>query len=254
MEGFVKLKGYEETHLINKETQQIYSLIKNKILKGSKNNDGYIKYHLKDKEGNVKGKLLHRLIAETFIPNPNNYKIINHKNGIKEDNRIENLEWCTSSHNNKEAYRIGLRKVSLKTIEQFNKFAKNHNLGKKLSENVRKNMSNAQKKRYENMSLQERDEFIQRAKKNHFKKGNIPWNKGKKGLQFHTEEWKKQQSDKMKLYNQNKMKKVICVETNEIFPSIAEASRKKQINQGNLSACLSKKRNIVGGFHWEYVN
>lgn len=64
-------------------------------------------------------KKLHRLVAETFIPNPNNYPVINHINGNKLDNRAENLEWCTISHNNKEAYRLGLRKVSQKTIEQF---------------------------------------------------------------------------------------------------------------------------------------
>lgn len=51
---------------------------------------------------------VHRLIAQAFIPNPNNYPIINHINGIKSDNRINNLEWCTHTHNIRHAFSTGL--------------------------------------------------------------------------------------------------------------------------------------------------
>lgn len=43
---------------------------------------------------------IHRLVAQTFIPNPNNYPVVNHINEKKDDNRIENLEWCSYSKNN----------------------------------------------------------------------------------------------------------------------------------------------------------
>jgi len=60
-------------------------------------------------DGKEKKFLSHRLIALTFIPNPLNFKEVNHKNGIKTDNRVQNLEWCNRSSNMKHAFRIGLR-------------------------------------------------------------------------------------------------------------------------------------------------
>lgn len=53
---------------------------------------------------------LHRLIAIHFIDNPKSYPCINHINGIKTDNRVENLEWCSYAKNNKHAYDNGLKK------------------------------------------------------------------------------------------------------------------------------------------------
>lgn len=55
-------------------------------------------------------KRVHRLVAETFIPNPNNYTVVGHKNNIKNDNRVENLYWTTTSENTKKAFDDGLAK------------------------------------------------------------------------------------------------------------------------------------------------
>ena len=94
----------------------------------------------------------------------------------------------------------------------------------------------------------------EKLREHFFKKGNIPWNKGKKGLQKHSEEWKKQARIRLKEANKSKQTPIICVETGEIFESQSEASRQKNISQGNIGSCLKGKRNIAGGYHWKYVS
>jgi len=63
------------------------------------------------KEGKSKKYYVHRLVAIEFISNTENKPQVNHINGIKEDNRIDNLEWVTASENGKHANSIGLRTV-----------------------------------------------------------------------------------------------------------------------------------------------
>lgn len=61
---------------------------------------GYMRVYMRNTKTNKReDKYIHRLVAEAFIPNPNNYKYINHKNFKRYDNDINNLEWCSAKYN-----------------------------------------------------------------------------------------------------------------------------------------------------------
>lgn len=108
------IPGYEGLYRVS-NTWKVESLNynhtgKSKILKFNKINCGYLLVQLYNLNWK-KVFLVHRIVAFTFIPNPENKPEVNHKNWVKTDNRLENLEWNTYSENLKHAYRV-LWKVS----------------------------------------------------------------------------------------------------------------------------------------------
>jgi hypothetical protein len=94
---------YQDGRLYNHKTK--------KFKKWTKDTNGYMKTQIWV-NGKPKNVRQHRLIAEQFIDNTENKKQVNHKNGIKHDNRIENLEWVTQSENGKHSFANGLQKVT----------------------------------------------------------------------------------------------------------------------------------------------
>lgn len=108
MSNYKFIKSYEGRYSVNK-TGDIYSHFNNKILKQSIDSRGYSKLILS--LSNIKKTVLvHRIVAEAFIENNNNYLEVNHLDGNKQNNSVSNLEWCSHAQNQIHAFKLGLRR------------------------------------------------------------------------------------------------------------------------------------------------
>ena len=139
------------------------------MMKYIQSKTGHLRVAL-SKNGKTKQFLIHRLVAHMFIPNPNNYPIINHRDENPSNNNVDNLEWCTYLYNNTYGTKI------------------------------------------------------ERSKN-------------------------------------KKCKKIICLETKQIFSSLKEAgewlSYEKWLNSGIasiISLCCQGKRSTAGGLHWQFLD
>jgi hypothetical protein len=84
-------------------------------LKPGKHSTGYLQQHIMMNDGRRVTRTIHSLVAQAFIgPRPDPAMVINHKNGVKTDNRAENLEYITRSENTKHGIKLGVRKYSKK--------------------------------------------------------------------------------------------------------------------------------------------
>ena len=155
------IKGYEGLYAVT-SCGKIYSYKRKAFLRPGKNSRGYLCVNL-SKNGKSKTYYLHRLVVETYIPNPENKLEINHKDENKTNNCVNNLEWI--SHK-------------------------------------------------DNCNFGTRNERSGKARR----------------------------------------KKVVCIETQEIFNSLTEAGKAINRSESNISQCLKGIINTCAGYHWAYYN
>ncbi len=120
-EEFIPVKGFETKYMISK-TGKVYSLWTKKLMHPETDKDGYLRISVV-LNGKKKHKSIHQLVAMTFIDNPNNLPQVNHRNGNRQDNRVENLEWCTNHENLLHAFTHnynGYRDRALTQLDNIN--------------------------------------------------------------------------------------------------------------------------------------
>lgn len=193
---------------------------KGKILKKILNNDGYHVVSLLDYNHNRKEGKVHRLVAEAFIPNPDNKPIVGHtktlENGLEDKtaNEVWNIAWMTQSEN----LRYGTVQERLSKSKVGDK---NPNYGKKLSEEVRNKMSEVKKEKY----LKQPESLLPLFNSDkHYEKRKI----------------------KINQYNK------ITDDFIKTWDSAADIEREMGICHSNISACCNGKVKSAGDYKWRY--
>lgn len=102
-----QINGYNNYYIY--DNGDVLNISTNKILKGSIGENGY-KYYRLSKDNNKTMFYAHRLVAEHFLENPNSLPVVNHKDGNKLNNNLDNLEWATALENIRHSFYMNLQK------------------------------------------------------------------------------------------------------------------------------------------------
>lgn len=233
-EGLYQVSNTGKVRALNYRQKKNYT----KELKYNLNKHGYRQVHL-SKNGTKKCFTIHKLVAKTFIPNPNNLSVINHIDGNKLNNNASNLEWCTVQYNSQHAVNHGLIKtlgdsiravpvVCLNTKEIFDSIktaAIHYNINEhdistccSMNKNKSAGMTNdgelliwRYKKDYDLMTEQEIFEIL-----------------------YETD------------------RRIICISTGEIYESSLKAEQSTGCDHSHIIKCCKGKQKATKGLEWKY--
>lgn len=223
-------------------TGKVRRVFKNKTreLKGTMKTGGYKGVFLKTPE-KFKGELVHRLVAEAFIPNPENLPCINHKDEDKWNNKIDNLEWCSYKYNNN----YGTRNKRVSKTKTNNTY------------NMKSVLCIETGVIYPTLYEVERQTGISAQAVFMCCKGTV-YSKSKGFTKRHTAggyHWKYTDDPteidltKGKVFHRT----VKCIETGTVYESLADAMRLTGIKNTCIQSACKGRCKTAGGYHWEYV-
>lgn len=211
---------------------------------------GYLRVVLY-KNGQKFQKSVHRLVAEAFVfnPDPEHKTQVGHKDETRNHNHADNLEWVT----NKENCNMPLYKQRISSA----------NTGRKCTEETKDKISKANKRHYHSDETKEKISHILKEKyktaprsftgKTHTDNTKQKMREAKLGKPSSRQNYHHSEETRKKI-SEIQYKPVICVETQEVFPSIKHAAEATKIQRSGIGNCCNHKQNTSGGYHWEFVN
>ena len=240
MEIFKEINGYEGYYLISNQGD-VKSVKRNKILKCAI----VCGYKCVNLYANGKNKMhkVHRLVAEAFIPNPNNLPQVNHKDENKLNNCVENLEWCDSKYNN--AYGTKGKRIS-ESISGANHYlyGKNHTeeFKHRVSEKLKGRPSPYKGRKHTLETLEKMSEAHKNISEETRNKMRANYLKRKDELV------------KMLVDRNKRSVKQFDKEGNLVreWDSIKEAADSLSLNSPNIIACCNNRQKTCGGYVWKY--
>lgn len=138
------IKGYEGLYQVSNTglvlSLHYYGGNRQRVLSPGKDKDGYLQVCL-CKNGECKQFKIHRLVGQTFLVNPNNLPQINHIDENKQNNRVDNLEWCTNEYNNNYGSKNDWNKKKIAQYSLDNEFICEYSSIKEASKKLNKNHS-----------------------------------------------------------------------------------------------------------------